>query len=78
MGMRPAETVIACTVNGAAALGEAATRGQLAPGFRADLCLATIRDWRELPYWYGVNLVSRVWVAGAACHSLGGAVIYLV
>ncbi len=78
LGMLPAETVIACTVNGAAAVGEAGTRGQIAPGLRADLCLAAIRDWRELPYWYGVNLVSRVWVRGAACHSPEGAVIYLV
>ena len=78
LGMLPAETVIACTVNGAAAVGEAGTRGQIAPGFRADLCVAAIRDWRELPYWYGVNLVSRVWVAGSACHTPGGAVIYLV
>lgn len=68
MGMLPAETVIAITVNGAAAVGEAATRGQIAPGFRADLALAAIHDWRELPYWYGVNLIRDVWVSGRACH----------
>lgn len=68
MGMLPAETVIAITVNGAAAVGEAATRGQIAPGFRGDLALAAIHDWRELPYWYGVNLIREVWVSGRACH----------
>ncbi len=68
MGMLPAETVMAITVNGAAAVGEASTRGQIAPGFRADLALAAIHDWRELPYWYGVNLIREVWVSGRACH----------
>lgn len=65
--MVPAETIIAMTVNGAAAVGEEHRRGQVAPTFRADLALAMIRDWRELPYWYGVNLVARTWVGGAAC-----------
>jgi imidazolonepropionase len=68
MGMVPAEAVIAITVNGAAAVGEAATIGQIAAGFRADLALLAIRDWRELPYWYGTDLVREVWLGGAACH----------
>jgi imidazolonepropionase len=67
LGLTPAEAVIAITANGAAAVGEAGARGQIAPGFRADLVLAAMTDWRELPYWYGVNLVRKVWVAGAAC-----------
>ncbi|HEX9580550.1 MAG TPA: imidazolonepropionase [Gemmatimonadales bacterium] len=67
--MLPAEAMTAITVNAAAALGEATTRGQIAPGFRADLVLVAARDWREVPYWYGANLVRRVWVGGAACHS---------
>jgi imidazolonepropionase len=68
MGLLPAEAIVAITVNGAAAVGEVARRGQIAPGFRADLVLAAVRDWRELPYWFGVNLVSEVWVGGVACH----------
>jgi imidazolonepropionase len=68
MGMIPAETIVAITVNAAAAVGEAATRGQLQPGFRADLALAAVHDWRELPYWYGVNLIAEVWIRGVACH----------
>ena len=67
--MLPAEAITAITVNAAAAVGEASTRGQIAPGFRADVVLAAVRDWRELPYWYGANLVRQVWVGGAACHS---------
>ena len=70
LGLVPAEAVVAITVNGAAAVGEAASRGQLAPGFAADIVLAAVTDWRELPYWYGVNLVDGVWVHGAPCHSI--------
>lgn len=68
MGMAPSEAITAITVNGAAALGEAAITGQIAPGFRADLVLLAVRDWREVPYWYGANFVREVWVGGAACH----------
>ena len=68
MGLVPAEAVIAMTANGAAAVGEARTRGQIAPGFRADLALAKVRDWRELIYWYGVSLIEEVWVSGRPCH----------
>ena len=68
LGLLPAEALMAITVNGAAAVGEAGRRGQLAPGFAGDIVLAAISDWRELPYWYGVNLVNRVWVDGAPCH----------
>ncbi len=68
LGLLPAEAVTAITVNGAAAVGEATRRGQLARGFAADIALVAILDWRELPYWYGVNLVTAVWVSGVSCH----------
>ena len=75
--MTPAEAVIAITANAAAAVGQSRDRGQIAPGFRADLTLAAIRDWRELVYWYGSNLVSGVWVTGTACHSGRGTIDFL-
>jgi imidazolonepropionase len=78
LGLSPAEAVVAITVNGAAAVGDAGTRGQVAPGFRADLALAAIRDWRELPYWYGTGLVTEVWVRGLACHPRSSGVNFLV
>ncbi len=71
LGLTPGEAVTAITANGAAALGEAGTRGQIALGLRADMVLTAMTDWRELPYWYGVNLVRKVWVAGAACPPRG-------
>jgi imidazolonepropionase len=76
--MTPAEAVVAITANGAAAVGRSDDRGQIAEGFRADLTLVSVRDWRELVYWYGSNLVTGVWVAGAACHSAPGTINFLV
>jgi imidazolonepropionase len=78
LGMLPAEAIMAMTVNAAAAVGEAATRGQIAAGFRADLTLAAVRDWRELVYWYGTNLITDVWVGGAPCHPRERPVHFLV
>ena len=67
LGLRHAEAVMGVTVNAAAALGLAQDRGQIAVGFRADLVLARVRDWREVAYWVGANLVSAVWTGGSAC-----------
>jgi len=67
MGLRHAEALTAVTVNAAAALGLAGDRGQLAPGFRADLVQAAVDDWREVAYWLGANVVSAVWTGGSAC-----------
>ena len=67
LGLRHAEAVNAVTVNAAAALGIAADRGQLAPGFRADLVVCDVADWREVAYWMGGNAVTAVWTGGSAC-----------
>jgi imidazolonepropionase len=77
MGLRPAEAVIAATVNGAAAVGAVRERGQIAEGMVADLALFAADDWREVPYWYGVNLVTQVWTAGSACPGGRPPVSYL-
>ncbi|MEX2156293.1 MAG: imidazolonepropionase [Gemmatimonadales bacterium] len=70
LGLRHAEALMAVTVNAAAALGLAAERGQLAPGFAADLLVAAVEDWREVAYWMGANVVSAVWTGGSACPLL--------
>ncbi len=67
LGLRHAEALTAVTVNAAAALGMAEDRGQLAAGFRADLVVAAVEDWREVAYWMGANVVSAVWTGGSAC-----------
>jgi imidazolonepropionase len=66
--MSAGESLIAATVNGAAALGLAAETGQIAPGFAADLALFEADDFRELPYWYGDRRCRGTWVRGRACH----------
>jgi imidazolonepropionase len=67
LGMRHAEALTAVTVNAAAVLGLASDRGQLAPGFRADVVACAVDDWREIGYWFGENRVSAVWTGGSAC-----------
>lgn len=62
-----AETIIAATVNGAAALGLAGQIGQIAPGFGADLALLEAADYRELPYWLGARICRGLWSRGKAC-----------
>ena len=62
-----AETLIAATVNGAAALGLAERTGQLAAGYSADLALFQISDYRELPYWLGARVCGALWTRGKAC-----------
>lgn len=63
-----AETMVAATVNGAAALSLANEVGQITPGYSADLALFDARDVRELPYWYGEHRCVSTWVRGRACH----------
>ena len=64
-----AETMIAATVNGAAALSLADRVGQISPGYSADLALFDAQDVRELPYWYGDRRCVATWVRGRACHT---------
>ena len=63
-----AESLIAATVNGAAALALAGETGQIAPGFSADLALHAVEDVRELPYWFGDQRCVGSWIRGKACH----------
>lgn len=67
LGLRHAEVVTAVTVNAAAALGLARSRGQIAAGCVADFIVAGVNDWREVAYWMGSDVVTAVWTAGSAC-----------
>jgi imidazolonepropionase len=55
MRMSPAETIAAATINGAWALRLADRKGNIEPGKDADLAVFTVGDYREIPYWFGVN-----------------------
>jgi imidazolonepropionase len=64
MGLTVEEALTAMTLNAAASVGEAARRGSLEPGKRADVVLVDGRSLEHLVYHYGVNPVTDVVVAG--------------
>ncbi|MGA8539136.1 MAG: imidazolonepropionase [Terriglobales bacterium] len=55
MKMSPAEVIAAATINGAWALRLADRKGSVEPGKDADLAVFDVSDYREIPYWFGVN-----------------------
>ena len=59
-----AEALAAATINGAFALGLGDLVGSLEPGKQADLVVWEAKDYREIPYRFGENLVRRVMVGG--------------
>ncbi len=60
MKLTAAEAISAVTVNAAAAVDRIGKIGQLIEGMQADITIWNMSDYRELPYHYGVNLVSQV------------------
>ena len=69
MKMSPAEAIAAATINGAWALGLADRKGTLEPGKDADLAVFDVRDYREIPYWFGVNRCVQTIIGGLATSS---------
>ena len=55
MGMTPAEAITAATINGAYSLGLSDRLGSIEEGKQADIVLMDVGDYRELPYFFGVN-----------------------
>jgi len=55
MRMSPAEAIAASTINGAWALGLQDCKGSIEPGKDADLALFDVKDYREIPYWFGTH-----------------------
>jgi imidazolonepropionase len=55
MKMSPAEAVAAATINGAWALRVADRKGSIEPGKDTDLAVFDVKDYREIPYWFGAN-----------------------
>jgi len=55
MKLSPAEAIAACTINGAWALRVADRKGSIEAGKDADLAVFDVRDYREIPYWFGAN-----------------------
>jgi imidazolonepropionase len=62
-GLTAAEALTASTINAAAALG-LTNAGWLDVGLAANLLVLASRDWRDLVYTLGQNMVSEVWIEG--------------
>jgi imidazolonepropionase len=60
MGLSAEEAITAATVNAACACGLAGRCGSLEFGKDADLCILNVSDYREIPLYFGTNLVSSV------------------
>jgi imidazolonepropionase len=58
LGMTAAEAISAATINGACALQMGDRVGSLQFGKDADLLILNVADYREISWYFGVNLVS--------------------
>jgi imidazolonepropionase len=53
--MTPAEAIAAATINAAFSLGREKKIGSIEVGKQADLAVFEVADYREIPYYFGVN-----------------------
>jgi len=60
MSLSPAQSIAACTINAAAAIGREEVIGSLEAGKQADLLILEADSYRHLGYRFGTNLVQRV------------------
>ena len=68
MQMTPAEAIVAATINGAYALDRGHRLGSLEPGKQADVCIMNVEDYREIPYYFGVNHCETVFKSGTSVN----------
>ena len=71
MKMSPAEAIAAATINGAWALRLADCKGSVEAGKDADLAVFDVTNYREIPYWFGVNRCALTIMNGAPGGSGG-------
>jgi imidazolonepropionase len=69
MRMTPAEAISAATINPAYSLRQHDRVGSLEVGKYADLAAFDVADYREIPYYFGVNLCSLTMKRGAILHA---------
>jgi len=60
MRMTPAEAITASTINAAYSIGRGHRLGSLEVGKQADIVIFDCSDYRQIPYFFGVNHVSTV------------------
>ncbi len=64
MKMSPAEAITAATINGAHSLLLADRKGSIEAAKDADLAVFAVKEYREIPYWFGSNLCGMTIMAG--------------
>ncbi len=70
MGLTPEEVLRGVTINAAAALKMENKIGSIEKGKFADVVITQVLDYREIPYWFGENPVSKVFIGGKSVYSL--------
>lgn len=65
----PAEAITAATINGAYALRREKTVGSIEVGKYADLAVFEVADFREIPYYFGVNTCWLTIKQGVVVHA---------
>jgi len=66
--MTPAEAINAATINAAYALDRGDRIGSIEVGKNADIIVLDIPRHQQLPYWFGINLVTKVIKNGVITH----------
>jgi imidazolonepropionase len=72
MKLSAEEAIAAATLNAAAAIGRAERLGSLEPGKQADLAMFDVRDYREIPYYFGFNLCVMTMKKGRVIYQAPG------
>jgi imidazolonepropionase len=67
--MTPAEAITAATINGAYALRREEKIGSLDVGKQADFAVFDVADYREIPYYFGVNSCVKTFKRGRIIYS---------
>ncbi len=67
--MTPAEAIVAATINPAYSLRRHQRTGSLDPGKIADIAVFDVGDYREIPYYFGVNTCWMTLKRGEIVHS---------
>jgi imidazolonepropionase len=66
--MNAAEAITATTINAAWSLGRGHEIGSLEAGKRADFVIHDVGDYRELPYFFGVDHPRAVYIRGELAY----------
>ncbi len=67
--MTPAEALVSSTINSSWAVDRGYEVGSLEQGKRADILIWEVKNYKEIPYYFGANLVQTVIKNGKIVHT---------